>query len=139
MSEAGGSAAAPASNAPVSLSNELALERTYLASERTLMAWIRTALSMISFGFTLGKLGEALQDVKIRGLLHESTYSVKNIAYFLVILGTLSLAGALVQHYLRIRSMYVIGLAKTFSIPFASGTLLFFVGLFALTGLVWEL
>ena len=40
---------------------KLAMERTHLSYERTLMAWIRTSLSMITFGFTLGKLAQMLQ------------------------------------------------------------------------------
>ena len=39
---------------------QLALERTSMAAERTLQAWIRTALSLISFGFTIGKLGQVV-------------------------------------------------------------------------------
>ena len=40
---------------------DLALERTLMAAERTLMAWVRTSLALISFGFTLGKLGDVLR------------------------------------------------------------------------------
>ena len=43
---------------------ELACERTLLAHERTLMAWVRTAASMISFGFTLYKFFEELNDTE---------------------------------------------------------------------------
>lgn len=74
---------------------DLALDRSYLAAERTLMAWIRTALSMISFGFTIGKLGQVLKDLEVGGFMgHTRDVSVESIAYFLVILGTLALLGA---------------------------------------------
>jgi putative membrane protein len=117
----------------------LALDRTYLASERTLLAWVRTALSMISFGFTLGKIGQAIQEVEFKGLLHERTYGVKNIAYFLVILGILSLAGAIAQHFIRVRGLYALGFSRQFSIALASAGVLAVVGLFALTSLVLQL
>ena len=39
-----------------------AVQRTFLAFERSLMAWLRTSLSMISFGFTLVKFFEYLQE-----------------------------------------------------------------------------
>ena len=45
---------------------DLAMERNYMAAERTLMAWVRTALSMISFGFTIGKLEEVLGSVSVK-------------------------------------------------------------------------
>ena len=72
---------------------DLALERNYLASERTLMGWIRTSLAIISFGFTIGKLGQILHEVEIKGLLGHFTHtvSVESIAYFLVVLGTVTL------------------------------------------------
>jgi putative membrane protein len=40
----------------------LGVERTDLAADRTLMAWIRTAFSMISFGFTIGKVFQYLNE-----------------------------------------------------------------------------
>jgi putative membrane protein len=43
---------------------KLALERTRLAYERTLMAWVRTATSLISFGFSIYKFFQYLNDGK---------------------------------------------------------------------------
>ena len=40
----------------------LGQERTFLAFERSLMAWLRTSLSMISFGFTLAKFFQYLEE-----------------------------------------------------------------------------
>lgn len=40
----------------------LAVGRTVMAADRTLMAWIRTALSMFSFGFTIYKIIQGLED-----------------------------------------------------------------------------
>ena len=41
---------------------QLAIQRTVMAADRTLMAWIRTALSMISFGFTIYKIIQGMQE-----------------------------------------------------------------------------
>jgi len=41
---------------------KLAVQRTQLALERTLMAWIRTGVSLISFGFTIYKFFQYLQE-----------------------------------------------------------------------------
>ena len=46
-------------NPPVDLNTELAFQRTRQAADRTLMAWMRTSISMISFGFSIGKLFDA--------------------------------------------------------------------------------
>ena len=50
------------------LADALALERTRMAADRTLMGWIRTALSMISFGFTIFKFLEYIQEQSITPL-----------------------------------------------------------------------
>ena len=57
--------------AELAYSTKLSIQRTVMAADRTLMAWIRTSLSMISFGFTIYKVIQGLQeagDVAIHGL-----------------------------------------------------------------------
>jgi uncharacterized membrane protein YidH (DUF202 family) len=44
--------------APVSITNELAKERTHAASDRTMMAWIRTSLSLMGFGIGIYEIAE---------------------------------------------------------------------------------
>lgn len=41
--------------------DQLAALRTLMAADRTLMAWLRTSLSLLSFGFTIYKVLEAVQ------------------------------------------------------------------------------
>ena len=119
---------------------DLALERSSMATDRTLMAWIRTALSMISFGFTIGKLGQVLQDVEVKGFLgHVRDVSVESIAYFLVVLGTLALLGAMVQHWLQVRQFRAMGLRRRISLAFVVALLLSVLGGFALSSLVLKL
>jgi putative membrane protein len=142
-SEAPGATAGGTLDAGTQLAHErtdLAIERSYLASERTLMAWIRTTLSMISFGFTLGKIGQALGSVEVKGLLRgPRMVGVDSIAYFLVIVGTLALFGAVVQHVMRTRDFKRMGFHSTFSIPILVATLLILAGGFAFTSLVVKL
>ena len=126
--------------AALDLNTTLALDRTHLASERTLMGWIRTALSMISFGFTIGKLGQAVTEIEVKGLLlRERMVSVEQIARFLVSLGLVALLAATVQHLLRLRSYRKLGDRRGFSISVMVAVLLFLVGSFALTALVLKL
>lgn len=116
----------------------LALDRSYLAYERTLQAWIRTALSMISFGFTLGKLGTVVQSIETKGPFARE-YGLKGIAYFLVMLGTFGLAAAIVQHLLQLRGLYRMGFHRRLSIALVIAFLLAILGGFAFTSLVFEL
>ena len=116
----------------------LALDRSYLAHERTLQAWVRTALSMISFGFTLGKLGTAVKSFEMKGPLSRE-YGTQGVGYFLVMLGTCGLACAIVQHVLEIRKLRRMGLQKRLSIAVVIAMLLTILGGFAFTALVLEL
>jgi putative membrane protein len=118
----------------------MAVDRTYLASERTLMAWIRTSLSMISFGFTIGKLGNVLKDIQFKGPLGKlRTVSIESLAYFLVILGTGVLVAAAMQDWRRVRELRVMGQEYRFNIAFVVALLLAGLGGFALTALVMQL
>jgi putative membrane protein len=81
--------------------NELAMDRSRMASERTLMAWLRTSLSMISFGFTIFKFLDALQQQATTRVLRPD--SPRNVGLALIGIGTVALFLACVQHrrYLR--------------------------------------
>jgi putative membrane protein len=116
---------------------DLAMERTYLAAERTLMAWIRTALSMISFGFTIAKLGQAVHDVEMRKLLGGvRVVGVRRIGSALVVLGTVALLAAVLQHWHRVRQLNALGFPRQLSITLIVGVLLVLLGALALTSLV---
>jgi len=118
---------------------DMAVQRNYLASERTLMGWIRTALSMISFGFTIGKLGQTLHEVEFKGVFRVRTVSIQAIAYFLVVIGTVALFGATAQHILRVREYRTMGYRRRYGIAVWVAILLVLVGGFALTALVAKL
>jgi putative membrane protein len=118
----------------------LAVERSYLAADRTLMAWIRTALSMISFGFTIGKLGQTVADIELQGGLRgPRMVSVESVAYFLVILGTSALLAALLQYLISVGEYAAMGLRHRVSISFVVGVVLVAVGGLAFTALVMQL
>ncbi|MBI5632796.1 MAG: DUF202 domain-containing protein [Nitrospirae bacterium] len=119
---------------------DLAVNRSYMAIERTLMAWIRTSLSMISFGFTIGKLGQVIKNLKIEGPWGKiRVVSAEEIAHFLVILGTLALIGAALQHRVHVKELYAMGLRRQVSITFVVAVLLAALGGFALAALILAL
>jgi len=117
---------------------ELALERTLMASERTLMAWVRTSLSLISFGFTLGKLGDVLKSSKVT-LWGDHTTDIIGVAYYLVVLGTVALVLAAVQNRLEVKALSRQGLARRPSLALVIAVLVSLLGLFAFTDLVTQL
>ena len=114
----------------------MAMDRTYWAAERTLMGWIRTALSMISFGFTIGKLGQTLQNIEVTSLRGVHMIGIDSIAYFLVILGTGALLAAAVQYSRRVHELFKQGLPRQASIEFWVALVLSLMGIFAFSTLV---
>jgi putative membrane protein len=117
---------------------DLALERNVMAAERTLMAWIRTSLAMISFGFTMGKLGDALDSAKV-DLIFGRTTDIVGVAYYLVIIGTLSLIIAGAQYKKETTALARQGVQGRFSLAFFIAVLLSLLGIFVFTDLVLRL
>jgi len=114
---------------------DMALERSVMAAERTLLAWIRTALALISFGFTLGKLAQALDSATVR-LLPGREMDIVGVAYYLVVLGTLALVVAAVQNRIEVRALARQGVTRRPGLAFLVAVLLSVFGMFAFTDLV---
>jgi len=106
----------------------LAFARTGLAADRTLMAWIRTAFSMISFGFTIGKFFEHLNEESQRSA---HVYNGRALAVMLIVLGIASLIAG-VWEYRR-----AIGrLEEVARLPHRTRSVLVVAMLVALLGLI---
>ena len=109
-------------------STQLAVDRTRLAHDRTLMAWVRTATSLISFGFTIYKFFQYLQE-KGSGA-NERLFGPREFALVMIGIGLMALALATVQHrrdVVRMREMYP-------GVPYSMATIL--AGLLSILGLV---
>jgi len=74
----------------------LAVQRTLLAHERTLMAWIRTSTSLISFGFTIYKFFQYLQEKQTAP--HEGVFGPRQYGTLMIVIGIIALFLATVQH-----------------------------------------
>ena len=81
----------------------LALDRTRMAAERTLMAWVRTALSMVSFGFTIYKFLQVLQEQSTLPVMRPQT--PRDVGLTLTGIGTFAVAIACVQHWKYIKKL----------------------------------
>lgn len=118
----------------------LAVERTFLAAERTLMAWLRTALSMISFGFTLAKFFEYVAGQKGAPIVGRfgATWSPRVVGTAMVVIGTLALLVAVVQHKRRVNALRREGLLPQWNLAYWVGIAVAALGAFALGALVLD-
>jgi putative membrane protein len=119
-------------------STDLAFERTRLAADRTTMAYMRTSASMIGFGFTIYKFFQYLKETPDFGAL--PSQGARNIGLALLVLGSLMLVFALIQHIAFVRRLATdSGRRFPFSIPVISSVLLLAVGLLALANIIFRL
>ncbi len=82
----------------------LAVTRTVVALDRTLMAWVRTSLSLISFGFTIYKFFEYLQQaMKVEDSAR--VLGPRGVALILIALGVGSLAIATLEYRAEFRKL----------------------------------
>ena len=90
------STAVPTSQELAQERTDLAAERTRLAHERTLMAWVRTAASLISFGFTIYKFFQYMNEQKGGG--PGSDVGPRSYALAMISVGLVSLVVATIEH-----------------------------------------
>jgi putative membrane protein len=81
----------------------LALDRNKLAAERTLMAWVRTSLSMISFGFTIYKFLQVIDEESNVPVLRPN--APRNVGLVLTGLGTFVVVVACIQHWNYVKNL----------------------------------
>jgi uncharacterized membrane protein YidH (DUF202 family) len=77
---------------------DVALKRTRLAAERTLMAWIRTSLSMITFGFTILKFFQYLEQSQGDESLFRAQ-GPRHVGLTLIAFGIIILIPAVIEHW----------------------------------------
>jgi putative membrane protein len=116
----------------------LAFERSFLAAERTLMAWVRTSMAMISFGFTIVKFVQYLEEdrrLRLSGPLGQS-FGVESLGLAFITIGTLALVAAVLQHRRTLATLHARGLESRFSLALAVAGFVAVLGVFAFGSLV---
>jgi len=112
-------------DAPTSM--ELAIDRTRLAHDRTLMAWIRTATSLISFGFTIYKFFQYMQEQ--RQVSQAKLLGPREFALMMIGVGLVALILATIQHRRDLQKM-----RNHFEVPYSMVTVV--AGLIGVFGLI---
>ena len=110
------------------VSTLLATDRTRLAHDRTLMAWVRTSTSLISFGFTIYKFFQYLQEQN--AFRTDRWLGPREYALLMISVGIVALIFATIQHRRDMKALR----ANHPEIPYSLVTLL--AGLMSLLGIV---
>ena len=106
-----------------------------MALERTLMAWLRTGLSLISFGFTIYKILEALQS---RGGVIMRENAPRNVSLFLILLGMAMLVVGMIEYRMaRSRILGVSGIKPPVSMTFIASIGVLLVGVFTVLNIIF--
>jgi putative membrane protein len=83
---------------------QLAVVRTIVALDRTLMAWVRTATSLISFGFTIYKFFQQLQQERASTVHH--LLGPRGVAMVMIGVAVFGLTLATWQHRRETRKLH---------------------------------
>jgi len=122
------------SDTELKISDALALDRTRLAAERTLMAWVRTALSMISFGFTIYKFLQLIQEQSTVPVLRPQ--APRNVGLTLISIGTFAVIVACAQHWKYIRKLRPDQPYKPWDLTFIVACFIGFLGLLMFVSII---
>jgi len=122
------------SDTELKTSDILALDRTRMAAERTLMAWVRTALSMISFGFTIYKFLQVLQEQSKLPVLRPQT--PRDVGLTLIGIGTFAVIIASVQHWKYVKKLRPDQPYRPWDLTFIVACLIGFLGLAMIVSII---
>ena len=110
---------------------EMECERTQLAYERALMSWVRTAASMISFGFTLYKFFEEMNEREMAG---QRILTPRIAGMVMIGFGVMTLLLAEVNYVIAIRRLREYYPRARFSFSFVMALLMLSFGLLLFCG-----
>jgi len=112
-------------------STDMARARTAMAADRTLMAWVRTALSMISFGFTITKFFQYLQE---SNQITAGVRSARNLGLTLSVLGVAGVVVAVVHYRATLKTLGVQHARARWSVTVIAALAVAIIGAMVLVG-----
>jgi putative membrane protein len=105
------------------------LDNTRMAHERTLLAWVRTSTSLITFGFTLYKLFQTLDETGVRPAAHHFLSS-RRLGMSMILIAIIGLGLAIYQYWSEMSKLRKIKPDLAFSIAWVTAIPIFLLGLF---------
>lgn len=108
-----------------------AVVRTAFSAERAVLAWMRTSVSFYTFGFSITKFMDYLEQ-RQEGI--QFSDGPRLLGVILICVGILSLVLAVIQHVRRIRRAKELGLPtiSRFSLPTSAAVALLAIGITSL-------
>ncbi len=92
--------------------------RVFFAAERTLLAWLRTGLTIMAIGFLVSRFGLFIQlfSAQVPELAHQSSVALSAaIGISFVLVGSLAIATAAIQHRRFVSTLANTGLPSAYS------------------------
>jgi putative membrane protein len=123
----------PSANDLAQQRTDLAARRSLMAADRTLMAWVRTALSLQSFGFTIYKVLQALEQ---EGRALRSDRTPANVGLFLTAMGTIAMVMGTVEYLQTRKALQAFGEVPLIRPSFLLANLMSFVGALLFFGII---
>jgi putative membrane protein len=125
------------SHPPLPDRTSLAIQNTIMAAERTLMAWTRTSISLISFGFTIYKFLQYMQE-EGKAVAFKNPNGPRNFGLAMISIGVLALLVSSLQ-YRQLQKSLKPEKKLPMSLAFLVACLIILLGFFALTNVLFQI
>lgn len=92
--------------------------RVFFAAERTLLAWLRTGLTIIAIGFLISRFGLFVQFLSAQtpSVTHHTNVTIPaTLGIIFVIIGSVAIASAAIQHKRFVASLSATSLPSAYS------------------------
>ncbi len=113
----------------------LPVMNTLMAADRTLMSWTRTSLSLLSFGFTIFKILQALQE---EGKVVRTDVP-RDAGLFLTAMGTLAMVMGTVEYWQTLKVLHQERIFGRPRAPLIMAMIMSVSGVLLFVSILWKL